>query len=417
MLRISKLLRPALALRAAILVLAVAAPAVALEPTVVVISLDGTRSAALHIPGLRTLPALARGGAAAERLIPVLPTNTFPNHVTLVTGVAPATHGMVNNVFLDPEKGLHRKSGEPGWIDVAPIWTIAERHGVVSAALHWVGSEGNWRDAPGPTHWRAFDASMREGEKVDQILAWLAMEDPGQRPHLVTSWFHGADGAGHRTGPDSDAVAAALRDQDAELGRLVATLRERGAFAHTTLFVVSDHGMAAVEHRIDLAAALRDAELDARVFGAGGFVTVWISGGSGAARRARAVARGLGLEAFLRGEAPAELGLSNPRFGDLVVLAPLGTSIETSGGEREKMMGAHGYRPETPAMGALFVAHGRGVRPGTQLSEVRALDIAPTVLALLGIERPAWMQGRPIPELLVIDAGATAPDDPSGATP
>ncbi len=47
-------------------------------------------------------------------------------------------------------------------------------------------------------------------------------------------------------------------------------------------------------------------------------------------------------------------------------------------------------------MGALFVAAGRGVPPGTKLGEVHALDIAPTVLALLGVPIPAWMEGRPL---------------------
>ena len=51
-------------------------------------------------------------------------------------------------------------------------------------------------------------------------------------------------------------------------------------------------------------------------------------------------------------------------------------------------------------MGALFVAAGRGVPPGTKLGEVRALDIAATVLALLGVPVPAWMEGHPIEAFL-----------------
>ena len=48
-------------------------------------------------------------------------------------------------------------------------------------------------------------------------------------------------------------------------------------------------------------------------------------------------------------------------------------------------------------MGALFLAAGRGVRPGLRLGEVRAVDVAPTVLALLGVEAPRWMEGRVLP--------------------
>jgi len=47
-------------------------------------------------------------------------------------------------------------------------------------------------------------------------------------------------------------------------------------------------------------------------------------------------------------------------------------------------------------MGALFVAAGRGVPAGTKLGEVHALDIAPTVLELLGVPTPVSMEGRPL---------------------
>ena len=75
-----------------------------LEPTVILISLDGTRTRDLNEQDSPTLMALARRGLQAERLIPAIPTNTFPNHVTLVTGVAPERHGIVNNSFVDHER-------------------------------------------------------------------------------------------------------------------------------------------------------------------------------------------------------------------------------------------------------------------------------------------------------------------------
>ncbi len=40
--------------------------------------------------------ALASRGARAESMIPSFPSLTFPNHYTLVTGLYPAHHGLVN---------------------------------------------------------------------------------------------------------------------------------------------------------------------------------------------------------------------------------------------------------------------------------------------------------------------------------
>ena len=58
--------------------------------------------------------------------------------------------------------------------------------------------------------------------------------------------------------------------------------------------------------------------------------------------------------------------------------------------------GAHGYDPKLPDMGAIFFALGRGVPAGTKLGEVRAIDVAPTVAALLEIEPPQSSEGRPL---------------------
>jgi predicted AlkP superfamily pyrophosphatase or phosphodiesterase len=377
-----------------------AAPAVA-DPTVVLISLDGTTPEAGR-RGMPTLGVIARRGAWAGRLVPVFPTDTFPNHVTLVTGVHPDRHGIVNNSFRDPVRGVYDRNAGPDWIEVEPLWSLLAARGIPSASFHWVGSEGPWRSGRGPLYWKPFDASVGEREKVAQILAWLDAEPVAARPRLVTAWFHGADHAGHLHGPDAPEVWEALREQDVALAELVAGLDHRGRFSSTTLLVVSDHGMERVRERADLAAALRSAGVQARVFGGGGFATVEIPGGPEAVAKAALAARQLGLEAWPRAEAPPALRLDNPRFGDLVVLAPPGIAI--GGGS---LRGVHGYRPELASMSALFAAIGRGVPSGLALAEVRSIDVAPTVLALLGVPVPEWMEGRPIAELRAVSGGAS----------
>jgi len=389
-------------LRIAVLLILLLAPAVrAADPAVVLISLDGTRPG--DVRALPTFQRIARQGAFGAGIVPAFPSNTFPNHVTFATGVSPDKHGIVNNVFLDPKRGLYRYANDPGWIEVEPIWSIAARAGIPSASFFWVGSEGAWRNGLGPREWKAFDPKVPESEKVRQILDWLAAPDP---PRLVTSWFHGADGLGHRYGPDAGEVADALRAQDAALGALLDGLEARGLLASTTLLVVSDHGMARVERSVDLEGALDAAGIPADVIGGGGFATVrlraprkWLF--FSRAGDAVAVARQHGLQAWARGVAPPGVAVHNERFGDVVALAPLGTlivghtdSVGPAGGG--PLRGAHGYRPELPEMAGLFAAVGRGVEPGARPAAVRAVDVAPTVLALLGVSEPEWMEGRPV---------------------
>src|SRR5512144_1109059 len=74
---------------------------------IVLISIDGLKpdyvldadKHALKIPNLRRLVA---EGAHASGVTGVLPTVTYPSHTTMVTGVAPAKHGIVANSPFDP---------------------------------------------------------------------------------------------------------------------------------------------------------------------------------------------------------------------------------------------------------------------------------------------------------------------------
>jgi len=368
--------------------------------TVVLVSLDGTRPADLRPGTLPALVRLAERGARAEALIPVFPTNTFPNHATLATGVAPERHGIVNNFFVDPERGPFDRDAIPSFLQAEPLWSILDRQGIVTASYYWVGSEGPWKNGHGPRHWHPFSSRTSEAEKVEEILRWLALEDPAERPRLVTTWFHGGDHAGHRHGPGSQAVEEALRAQDPAIARLVEGLRELGLAGSTTLIFVSDHGMAPRGRDADLRGALQEAGVAGRVIGAGGFAQVTLEAPERDAGRVVAVARELGLEAWPRAQAPSDLRVAHPRFGDVVVVAPEGVTIRPGRMLWRLEHGFHGYRPEFPSMHALLVAAGPGIEPGTRLGRVSSLDVAPTVLALLGVEPPASMEGRVIEELL-----------------
>ena len=66
------------------------------------------------------------------------------------------------------------------------------------------------------------------------------------------------------------------------------------------------------------------------------------------------------------------------------------------------LLGQHGYLPDTidetlnVNMRSPFVIAGRGVRAGARIAGVRAIDIAPTIAALLDIDPPAQADGRAV---------------------
>jgi uncharacterized membrane-anchored protein YhcB (DUF1043 family)/arylsulfatase A-like enzyme len=378
------------------------------DPVVILLSFDGVRHDYLDRGGLPALERIARTGARARSLTPVFPSSTFPSHVALATGAPADRHGIVGNRFRDPERGDFDYSNDASFIEAEPIWVTAERQGVRSAAFFWVGSETDW-NGTGASYRRApFDAGVGEAEKVAQILAWLDLPAE-ERPRLILSWWQGADTAGHRFGPDSERTTGSLRGQDRQLARLLEGLDERRVWPYTTLLVVSDHGMIGVSQGIDAAAPLKKAGIRARTIPGGSHVLVYLEDPFQREQAVAALSAVDGVRAYPAQAVPATLRFRHPtRTGDVVALTdPPRTFVRpwsrSAGLLRisrvfRTTVGAHGYDPEAhPEMGGIFLAVGRGVPAAAVLPPVRAIDVAPTIAGLLGIDPPTHAEGSPIP--------------------
>ena len=106
-----------------------------------------------------------------------------------------------------------------------------------------------------------------------------------------------------------------------------------------------------------------------------------------------------GVDAVLTWEQFAELGQPTPEQDvhapDLWLSAKRDYSFSDSpaGDEaitaRQSVGGTHGYLPDQPDMLAACVVWGPGIEPGTNLGKVRIIDVAPTIVAILGVEMPA----------------------------
>jgi predicted AlkP superfamily pyrophosphatase or phosphodiesterase len=377
-------------------------------PTVIVLSWDGVRH---DYPDRHEMPALARmarEGVRAERLVPVFPSSTFPAHVSLATGTYPDRHGIIDNRFIDAERGEYRMSSDANWIEAEPLWIAAERQGIPTATYFWVGSETDWRGLGTRYRIAPFDGSRPEAVKVDQILEWLALPAT-ERPRLIMSYWSGADSAGHRHGPNSRQVAKALQHQDAELQRLLAGLDARGLWPVTTLIIVSDHGMAAIGSYLDLQGALQQAGIAARVTGSA-VAQVYLNDAQRLDEALAVIGQMQPSRVYRKEALPAHLRMRHEhRTGDLVVLTDPPYTFSWPGGTDGVLMsamgrlgasfGGHGYEPDHPDMGGIFFAMGRGVGRGPDANPgaVHQIDLAATVAHLLGIEPPAQSEGRPIP--------------------
>ena len=101
----------------------------------VLVSLDAFRADYLQKFNPPNLNKLAKEGVHAQKLIPMFPSMTFPNHNTIATGLWPEHHGIIHNEFFDPEfKEKFNIVNNPGptngkWWGGQPIWVTAVKQG------------------------------------------------------------------------------------------------------------------------------------------------------------------------------------------------------------------------------------------------------------------------------------------------
>ena len=356
-------------------------------PVTILVSIDGFRADYLDRGLTPNMSRLAAEGAHG-RLRPSFPTKTFPNHYAMVTGKRPDTNGIVGNAMIDPRRpavtfslGDAKQSLDRFWWDEAePAWVTAEKAGVRTATMFWPGSEVAIQGVR-PSDWMRFDQNISNVQRVNAVLDWLR-RPADIRPAFVTLYFDTVDTAGHRHGPDSDEVNAALVEVDERIGALKAGLDALGQPAR--LLVVADHGMRATTDR----QVIRLAELidlpSIIAVEVGPYAAIEPAAGTDD-RVAKALLKPHDhMACHRREELPAPLHYGrNPRVAAIICIAEPGWSIFAGDPPWSPNGGAHGYGNRDPQMLALFVAHGAGLTG--DIGTVDNIEVYPLLMRLIGV--------------------------------
>ena len=367
----------------------------------ILISIDGYRADYIARGLSPNLAALAADGVRALAMRSAFPTLTFPNHYTIVTGLTPDHHGIVNNRFVDPASAKKfvyndpRTTADPHWWGGEPLWVSVEKQGQHAATIFWPGSDVDI-DGVRPEHWLPFNGKMSPGARVDQALAWLDLPAT-ERPNFETLYFEQVDHAGHGHGPDSAEVNHALSQVDAALGRLIAGLKQRGIYDSANIVVVSDHGMTATsEDRIVVLDKIVDMH-DVNLVNAGVLAGLAAKPGHEATVERALLTPHAHMRCWKKSAVPARLHYgTNARIPPLLCLADDGWLIDTQAyldrPNHHISLGEHGYDNADPKMGALFVAHGPAFKRGLVVPEFDNVDVYPLLTKILGI-KPAPNDG------------------------
>ncbi len=211
---------------------------------VILLSIDGFSQEYLKKYQPKNILSLAKNGTQAKGLIPVFPTKTFPNHLSLVTGVYPAKHGIVHNKFyhrkLNKNYTLGAGKNNSAWLTATPIWTKAEQHNLTSAIYFWPESETQNQGLL-PSYFFPYQHNTPNIQRVDQIIHWLKLPED-KRPHFIAAYFSTIDDAGHHYGVDSKELVTEIQAIDTLIGQLVARINN-DTNVNANIILVSDHGM------------------------------------------------------------------------------------------------------------------------------------------------------------------------------
>jgi len=362
---------------------------------VILVSLDGFRYdypakyGAPHIQSMAT-----EGASAPDGMLPSYPSLTFPNHLSLVTGLYPEHHGIVANSFYDPARDetyvytQSKTNGDGTWYSGTPLWSLAEQQGMRSACLFWPGSEAEIAGKR-PSFYLKFDNKLDDKKRVEQVLAWLALP-PEQRPHFIALYYANVDHEGHEHGPDSDEVRAAVHHVDEMIGDLQAGIA--ASKLPVDLIVVADHGMVALKgDPIDLSTF---ADLTG-VHTEGSLIYAKDEAQAAEIYRQFKAHPDPRFTVYRRADMPKELHYdSNPREGDPVVVPNGPYSLRTKplppGAMGGTLRGSHGFDPlKMPEMKAIFFADGPDIKPGVALPTFRNTDVYSLITQLLELKSVA----------------------------
>jgi predicted AlkP superfamily pyrophosphatase or phosphodiesterase len=395
-----------------------------------VVSVAGLSAGALE-RDMPVVAALAGAGALAAHVTSAAPAAVYPAHATLVTGVASGAHGVVADHLIG-ERGVRAaRYAHASHLQVATLWQRAHESGMAVAALDWPSTLGaaipqllpdeaaprvasSWAEAVRADTAPAIHqllvanggdgiASGMLGPERDAVLTGVACDLLASQapPRLLLLRLAATGPALALHGPGSAPAAAAFREVDAAISRLLGCLARSGPLARSAVVVVGDHGVAPVHTEVAPNAALARAGLiriaidrierwDAIARSNGGSALVYARD-EASALRAREVLERAGrdtgafrvvpAEEMLRAEADAEawFGLeAEPgyRFIDPARARLVGPSA---------VRGAGGYLSERPELDPVFAAWGCGIRPGIEIPAMRQTDVAPTLARLLGV--------------------------------
>jgi len=362
------------------------------KPYVILISADGFRYDYAEKYKAEHLLALANEGVKAESMVPSFPSVTFPNHYSIVTGLYPSHHGLIDNAFYD--RNLKRSYSYKGktasegiWYGGTPLWVLAEQQKMVTASYFWVGSEAAIQNTY-PTYYFKYNQVTGIDKRIQTVVDWLKLPAE-KRPHLITFYFPQVDHEGHKHGPNSPEVENAVHFVDSAVYELTKAVDKTGL--KVNYIFVSDHGMTTpdIVNTIKLPAAIDTSKY---IIGDHGLmIDLYAKNPDDIGKTYEQLKKeAKDYQVFLRVNIPKHYHYSKSddrygRIGDIILISDYPKVFNIHNSKFDP--GWHGFDPDVVKdMHATFYAWGPAFKTNTQIDSFPNVEIFPLVAEILGLK-------------------------------
>ena len=225
---------------------------------VLLITIDTLRADRVGAYGSRagltpTLDRLAAEGVRIDRAYAHVPL-TLPSHTTLMTGALPFTNGVRDNgsFRFDQQRPTLATTLQGAGYRYRRVRRVVRARCPLRPQRRLRRLRRSQRLAPGGR--RSGVLERRADAMVDAALAWIGAASPAAPPWFA--WLHLYDPHDPYDPPEpfksrlpGDAYGAEVAFADAQVGRALQALRERGQLDRTLVVVAADHGESLGEHQ------------------------------------------------------------------------------------------------------------------------------------------------------------------------
>ena len=413
----------------------------------IVISFDAVSSDDIDkLEKLDNFKYLMDNGSVIKNVESVYPTLTYPAHATIMTGMYPKNHGIINNTLnkfsdINPNWYWYRK-----YIKTKTLYDLASEKGLTTAALLWpvAGRSSinyNLAEIFAPKPWQnqlvmsALAGSLKYQLDLNKRFGHLrnGLSQPAldnfvhesvkytidkYKPNLLLIHYTDVDTNRHYHGYNSNEANDALLRHDKRLGEIIKALKEANIFEESTIVALGDHSALDGDYMIRLNSLFRENGLlevnkkgiitsykaVAKNCDGSSYVYLKDKNDTDTYKKVKELLENLKNSDkspidFILNSKEAEDEGADPNCSFMVegnlnyyfVDETLGKVIEKVkesevGKVPHRTKATHGYHPKKPNYNTFFMAFGKGIKKGVKIDGGKLINHGPTLAKILGVD-------------------------------